>query len=114
MSEPEKQGKNNLQYAYNLTLASIAGQVGCLTLIIIFGALFAGLWLDGRMDSKPMFTILLLVGSVPVTLFLMFRVVKSATKRIVQVPAQAFPGLATGANNPDFTEDMSDYFKSAK
>ncbi|NQU30637.1 MAG: AtpZ/AtpI family protein [Anaerolineae bacterium] len=91
MSEGEKQGKNNLQYAYNLTLASIAGQVGCLTLIIIFAALFAGLWLDGRMDSKPMFTIILLVGSVPVTLFLMFRVVKSATKRIKPIEKKETP-----------------------
>jgi len=91
MSKAEKQGKNNLQYAYNLTLASIAGQVGCLTLIIIFAALFAGLWLDGRMDSKPIFTIGLLVGSVPVTLFLMFRVVKSATKRIKPIEKKEIP-----------------------
>ncbi len=82
MSETEKQGKNNLQSTYNLTLASIAGQVGLLTLVIIFLALFAGLWLDGRMDSKPMFTILLLIASVPLTVFLMFRVVRSATNRI--------------------------------
>jgi F0F1-type ATP synthase assembly protein I len=92
MSESEKQGKkNNLQYAYNLTLASIAGQVGCLTLVIVFGALFAGLWLDGRMDSKPMFTILFLVGSVPVTLFLMFRVVKTATNKIQPIENQEPP-----------------------
>lgn len=92
MSETEKQGKkNNLQYAYNLTLASIAGQVGCLTLIIIFAALFAGLWLDGRMDSKPMFTIIFLVGSVPVTLFLMFRVVKTATNKIQPIEKKEPP-----------------------
>ena len=91
MSSTEKQGKNSLQYAYNLTLASIAGQVGCLTLIIIFGALFAGLWLDGRMDSKPMFTIILLVGSIPVTLFLMFRVVKTATNKIQPIENNETP-----------------------
>ncbi len=91
MSEREKQDKNNLQYAYNLTLASIAGQVGLLTLVIIFLALFAGLWLDGRMDSKPMFTIILLVASVPVTVFLMFRVVRSATSRIKPIEKQETP-----------------------
>jgi F0F1-type ATP synthase assembly protein I len=69
----------------NLTLASIAGQVGCLTLVIIFVALFAGLWLDRYLDTKPLFTIVLLIGSVPVTLFLMFRVVRSATSRIKPV-----------------------------
>lgn len=85
MSQPENQGKDRFQYAMNLTLASIAGQVGCLTLIIIFVALFAGLWLDRYLDTKPLFTIVLLIGSVPVTLFLMFRVVKAATSRIKPV-----------------------------
>ena len=85
MSQPENQGKDRFQYAMNLTLASIAGQVGCLTLVIIFVALFAGLWLDRTMDTKPLFTIVLLIGSVPVTLFLMFRVVRAATSRIKPV-----------------------------
>jgi len=82
MSQPEKQGKSRFQYAMNLTLASIAGQVGCLTLVIIFIALFGGLWLDRYLDTKPLFTIVLLIGSVPVTLFLMFRVVGATTSRI--------------------------------
>jgi len=91
MSESKKQDKNNLQRAYNLTLAGIAGQVGFLTLGIIFVALFGGLWLDKYMDSKPMFTILLLVGSVPVTLFLMFRVVKTATNKIQSIEKDETP-----------------------
>jgi ABC-type transport system involved in cytochrome c biogenesis permease subunit len=82
MSEPENEGKDRLQYALNLTLSSIAGQVGCLTLVIIFVALFAGLWLDRYFDTRPIFTIILLLSSVPVTLFLMFRLVKAATNRI--------------------------------
>jgi F0F1-type ATP synthase assembly protein I len=85
MSQPEKQDKNRLQYALNLTLASIAGQVGCLTLVIIFVALFTGLWLDRYFETRPLFTIVLLIGSVPVTLVLMFRVVKAATSRIKPV-----------------------------
>lgn len=85
MSPPEKKDKDRFQYAMNLTLASIAGQVGCLTLVIIFVALFAGLWLDRYFDTRPLFTIVLLIGSVPVTLFLMFRVVKAATGRIKPV-----------------------------
>jgi len=99
MDQPEKQDKNRLQYAKNLTLASIAGQVGCLTLIIIFLALFAGLWLDRYFDTRPLFTIVLLIGSVPVTLFLMFRVVKAATSRIT--PAQNSEKTTT----PNFEED---------
>jgi len=85
MSQPDNQGKDRFQYALNLTLASVAGQVGCLTLVIIFLALFAGLWLDRSLETKPLFTIVFLIGSVPVTLLLMFRVVKAATDRIKPV-----------------------------
>lgn len=74
-----------LQYALNLTLASVAGQVGCLTVVVIFVALIGGLWLDKWLGTRPLFTILLLVGSVPVTLFLMFRIVRAATERIKPV-----------------------------
>ena len=90
MSETKKQS-DNLQQAYTLTLASIAGQVGLLTLGVIFVALFAGLWLDNQMGTKPMFTIILLIASVPLTVFIMFRVVRKATNRIQPVETQETP-----------------------
>jgi len=68
--------------ALNLTLATVAGLVGCLTLVIIFGALVGGLWLDSRFDTRPFFTLALLIGSVPVTLAAMFLVVRAATSKI--------------------------------
>lgn len=82
MNDPKSPDKNRQQYVYNLTMAAVAGQVGCLTLVIIFGALIAGLWLDRSFATKPLFTILLLIASMPVTLYIMFRVVKGATNRI--------------------------------
>jgi len=85
MSDPEASDKNRQQYVYNLTLAAVAGQVGCLTLVIIFGALIAGLWLDRMFETKPLFTILLMVASMPMTIYLMFRVVQGATNRIKPV-----------------------------
>lgn len=93
MSQPDDQGRDRFQYAMNLTLASVAGQVGCLTLVIIFLALFAGLWLDRFLETKPLFTIVFLIGSVPVTLFLMFRVVKAATDRIKPVQKKSIPSV---------------------
>jgi F0F1-type ATP synthase assembly protein I len=67
---------------FNLTLASVAGQVGCLTLLIVVGALFGGLWLDNRFDTKPMYTIGLLVVSIPISLGVMFFVVRFAISKI--------------------------------
>ncbi|MEK7310669.1 MAG: AtpZ/AtpI family protein [Chloroflexota bacterium] len=82
MSSSGNQQNRNIQYAINLHLAGGEGQVGFITLVIVFAALFGGLWLDRRFETKPLFTILLLIGSVPVTLFVMFRVAMSAVAKI--------------------------------
>jgi F0F1-type ATP synthase assembly protein I len=78
----DKPEKDRAQYALNLTLAAVAGQVGCLTLLIILAALFGGLWLDTRFDTKPMFTVGLMIASIPVTLVGMFWVVRKATANL--------------------------------
>lgn len=78
-AQPEK---NRAQSAYNLTLATVAGLVGCLTLFIVVAALFGGLWLDRAFATKPMFTIGLMIASIPVTLIMMFWVVKAVTSRL--------------------------------
>ncbi len=77
--------KNNAQYAQNLALAGVAGQVGCFTLVIIFVALIGGLWLDKIFDVRPLFTIALLVFSVPITVVMMLWVVRKATSKIQPV-----------------------------
>ena len=85
MSQDEQPQRDQAQYAFNLTLAAVAGQVGCLTLVIIFVALFGGLWLDNVLETRPLFTLVLLLGSIPVTIILMFWVVRKATSRIKPV-----------------------------
>ena len=74
--------KNRAQYVFNLTLAAVAAQVGCLTLLIVLAALFGGLWLDNRFQTKPMLTVALVVLSVPITLVVMFWIVRKATSRL--------------------------------
>ncbi len=66
----------------NLTLASVAGQVGCLTLVIILGAVFGGLWIDNHYQTKPIFTISLLILSIPISLAVMIIVVRFAISKI--------------------------------
>ncbi len=93
-NQPEK---NRSQYIFNMTLAAVAGQVGCLTLIIVLSALFGGLWLDNRYQTgNNLYTIGLMVASVPVTLALMFWVVRKATSRIK---------LETKPNPEEFQEE---------
>ncbi|NPV66336.1 MAG: AtpZ/AtpI family protein [Anaerolineae bacterium] len=66
----------------NLTYAAIAGQAGLVTILVVFIALFAGLWLDAQFGLRGPFTIGLLALSVPVSLFLMVRLALSATGAI--------------------------------
>jgi len=80
------QSKHDPQQAVNTVLTVMVGQVGCLTMAVVLLALFAGLWLDRYLDSRPLFTVGLLLGSVPVTLFLMYRVAKAAIDRIKPIP----------------------------
>jgi F0F1-type ATP synthase assembly protein I len=84
MNQPsqEPSEKNRSQYALNLTLAAVAGQVGFLTLFVVLLSLFGGLWLDQQFGTKPLFTLILLLASVPVTIVMMFWIVNKATARI--------------------------------
>ena len=91
MSDKDGRKEDRGQYALNVTLAAVAGQVGCLTLTVIIVTLFGGLWLDNMLGTKPLFTVLLLIGSVPVTIILMFWVVRKATAHMK--PAQPEPAL---------------------
>jgi F0F1-type ATP synthase assembly protein I len=101
MSDPKEQGKDRFQYAFNLTLTAVAGQVGCLTLVIIFVALFAGLWLDRYFETKPLFTILFMISSMPITLFIMVKVVQGATNRIKPVTKKNIANTSVEETNRD-------------
>lgn len=86
MGQPTGGKQDRKQYWLNLTLAGVAGQVGCLTLIIILVAVFGGLWLDANFNTRPLFTLVLLIASIPVSLASMFFVVRAATSRIKAGP----------------------------
>ncbi len=76
--------KNQKQYIFNLTLTAVAGLVGLITLVIVLAAVLGGLWLDNHFGTKPLYTLILVVGSMPVTLILMFVIVLKITKKIEQ------------------------------
>ena len=78
MSQPENSSKDR----FNTILATVVGQVGCLTPVILLGALFAGLWLDRQFETKPLFTIIFIVGSAPVSVFVLYRIVRTATAKL--------------------------------
>lgn len=73
--------KNQQQINTNALLASVVGQVGCLIVFIVFIALGVGLTLDKFLGTKAIFTVLLMVGSVPVALYLTVRISLTAVNR---------------------------------
>jgi F0F1-type ATP synthase assembly protein I len=78
----EKEPITSKQKLLNLTLVGIVSQVGCLTLVIILAALLLGLFLDSRFNTRPWFTIGLVIVSIPVSLVLMFIIVRTAIKKL--------------------------------
>jgi F0F1-type ATP synthase assembly protein I len=73
---------NRIQPVFTLTIAIVALQVGCLILFIILGALIAGLWLDRTLGTLPIFLIIFLVGSMPLSWVAIFFIVNRAKKRL--------------------------------
>jgi len=82
MSQPEPGEPTPRQKLLNLTLAGVAAQVGCITLVIVLAAVFGGIWLDGRFATRPWFTFGLLIISIPISLVAMFVIVRVAVSKI--------------------------------
>lgn len=61
----------------NLALATMISQVGCVTVVIVVGALLVGLWLDSQFNTRPVLTLLFLIGSIPVSLYSLVRIALS-------------------------------------
>jgi F0F1-type ATP synthase assembly protein I len=56
-------------------------QVGGLTLGIVLVAVFGGIWLDKLFGTKPILTIILVLASAPLSLWLTVRVAKRAVNK---------------------------------
>ena len=82
-----KQKQAPPEYVRNLALAAVAGQAGCSTVILVFVALFAGLYIDSRLDTHPVFTLVLVLLSIPVGLYAMIRLVLTTTSKITFPPS---------------------------
>lgn len=75
-------GQDSKPESLALAIAGVLVQVGCLTVIVLLAALAGGLWLDTRFNSRPLFTLFLVLGSVPITVYVLFRIVLSGMRRL--------------------------------
>jgi magnesium-transporting ATPase (P-type) len=100
--------KDRADTALKMTLAGVIGQVGCLTLAIIAVALFAGLWLDNQFHTRPIFTLVLVLASVPLTLYLMFRIVLLVAPKIQVNTEKLMSSSKTEEEEPEVGEHSGD------
>jgi F0F1-type ATP synthase assembly protein I len=97
MSEPDRQNQDQLRSAVTLTVIWVA----VLTLLVIFVALFAGIFLDRLLHTGPFLTVLLTIASIPLTIYLTLRVVKTTTRRIQPIGKKEQPKEEPHLGNDD-------------
>lgn len=70
------------QTTFCLALVGVLLQVGCVTLVLTLGSVLAGLGLDKQLGTLPLFTISLLLISVPLNGYLLWRIALSAGAKL--------------------------------
>lgn len=74
-----------------MALVSVLGFGGLITLGIVIVFLLGGLWLDSYIGTKPFFTMLLMLVSAPISIFVMYRVMMRSIAKIIP-PAKKSDG----------------------
>lgn len=75
-------GDDRQQVTFVTVLATTVAQVGCVTVFVILGALVIGLALDRALDTRPLFTLVLVLASIPVSLYLLVQVALSGAAQL--------------------------------
>lgn len=89
------------QRVKNLALAAVAGQAGCVTLVIVIAAMFIGLWLDSQLGQRGPCTFGILILSVPFSLFVMLQITVRAVERIIPQPTVNRDEPSTDSNKEE-------------
>jgi F0F1-type ATP synthase assembly protein I len=88
MSQPEEYKDISGSPVLRLGIG-LASQIGILVVGIVIVAVVIGVWLDKTLNTKPLFTIFLLLGSGPVSLYLVYRVATNTIAKIQSSSSQS-------------------------
>jgi uncharacterized membrane protein YcfT len=68
--------------AASLPVIALGGQIGCVTVIVVLVAAFGGIWLDQLLGTKPVLTILLVLGAAPLSLYITYVMAVRAINKV--------------------------------
>jgi len=88
MSQPEEPKKYSGSPILSLGIG-LASQIGILVVGVVIIAVVIGIWLDKTLSTKPLFTIFLLLGSGPVSMYLVYRVATNTIEKIQSSNSQS-------------------------
>lgn len=77
-----KSPSDNPRNIVGTVLIVMVGQVGCVSLAMILLSVLGGLWLDNTLGTKPLFTLLLLLAGVPLSVLVMVYIGRRTVARI--------------------------------
>ena len=72
----------------NLSITSIIALTGCVPLVVVFAALFVGLWIDVQVGQRGPGIICSLAASLPISLYLMTRLALYLVSKLQPAPPQ--------------------------
>jgi hypothetical protein len=93
--------QRNPNYLY--AALGLSGQAGCLAVAFAIGALLLGLWLDQLLNTRHIFAIVCVVGSVPINLIITLRVTQRLIARFI--PPDKSVTKTSSQKQPDLSED---------
>jgi hypothetical protein len=98
LEKPEKPRSRALSSSQ---IASLVAQTGCLTFAAIFAFLGAGIGLDRLLHTRPLFTLLLVMGSMPLTLYALYRITVRAVAKTLPPPPAGVKGIDDDRDDND-------------
>ncbi len=84
---------NNPLSTYGL-VAGVIGQVGCLILLVILGTVLLGLGLDEALGTRPAFVFVMLLVSVPLSIWTIYAYTRYKAKQLQATTKQKEEGIS--------------------
>jgi len=83
MSQTDNTNHKPLQsLTTSMPVIALGGQIGCVTLGVVLLAAFGGIWLDRLLGTKPVFTLILILGAAPLSLYITYMMAIRAIQKV--------------------------------